>query len=474
MAFIRPAIANQALMKDISAGAMTAGNQDLIGEDWLKRMDTAKSLTDSFKIGAGELGLTLGNALLPSLNELLKTAIPMVRQFAEWTAANPGLVAGIVKLIAGAFALRMGFLALAYGANLGMAGLNGIGLLMSLVTGKFTLFRALLATGRLAPFITGLGHLRGALGSVLKFGMLFLRGFGLAFGAPLLMAGRGALFFARILGGTLLFGLQLAGKAVLFLGRALMLNPIGLLITGIALGAYLIYRYWEPIKGFFGGLWSEIKAGFNGGLTGILGLLVNFSPLGLFYRAFSGVMNYLGIELPGRFTEFGSMIVTGLVNGITSAASAARNAVVGLGSNVSGWFKDKLGIKSPSRVFMAAGANVSEGAALGIQAHQGLVKRAALGLAAATAVTLGTPQMAAADSPAAMASRVAALARSADPAALAGGAGGGITLHFSPRITVQGGGADVQQAVSQALELSRFELERLMRQVLEDQQRRTF
>ena len=65
------------------------------------------------------------------------------------------------------------------------------------------------------------------------------------------MAGRGALFFARILGGTLLFGLQLAGKAVLFLGRALMLNPIGLLITGIALGAYLIYRYWEPIKGFF-------------------------------------------------------------------------------------------------------------------------------------------------------------------------------------------------------------------------------
>jgi hypothetical protein len=38
---------------------------------------------------------------------------------------------------------------------------------------------------------------------------------------------------------------------VLWLGRALLMNPIGLLITGIAVSAYLIYRYWEPIKGFF-------------------------------------------------------------------------------------------------------------------------------------------------------------------------------------------------------------------------------
>ena len=29
------------------------------------------------------------------------------------------------------------------------------------------------------------------------------------------------------------------------------MNPIGLVITAIAGAAYLIYRYWEPIKGFF-------------------------------------------------------------------------------------------------------------------------------------------------------------------------------------------------------------------------------
>ena len=38
------------------------------------------------------------------------------------------------------------------------------------------------------------------------------------------------------------------------------MNPIGLIITGIAAGAYLVYRYWTPIKGFFLGLWGGIKS----------------------------------------------------------------------------------------------------------------------------------------------------------------------------------------------------------------------
>ncbi|WP_090384120.1 hypothetical protein [Pseudomonas anguilliseptica] len=120
---------------------------------------------------------------------------------------------------------------------------------------------------------------------------------------------------------------------------------------------------------------------------------------------------------------------------------------------------------------MAAGANVSEGAAIGITAKQGLVKRAALGMAAATAVSLATPQLAAAEGPAAIASRVANLARSAGPTALAGG---GITIHYAPKITVQGGGPGTQEAVQQALQLSRNDLEKLMREVIADQQRRAF
>ncbi|MGH8345261.1 MAG: hypothetical protein ACRES5_01645, partial [Pseudomonas sp.] len=211
-------------------------------------------------------------------------------------------------------------------------------------------------------------------------------------------AGRGAAWLARggvmlgkALGGQLLTGLRLVGQAVLWIGRALLMNPIGLAITGIAVAAFLISRYWGPIKTFVSGLWAEIKEGFSGGITGIAQTLLNFSPVGLFYRAFAAVMNYFGVELPGKFSEFGGMIVTGLVNGITNMAGTLKESVLGIGSSIQGWFTEKLGIQSPSRVFMGYGANISEGAAIGISVQAGLVRTAALGMAAQSGVDLAPP-----------------------------------------------------------------------------------
>ena len=51
-------------------------------------------------------------------------------------------------------------------------------------------------------------------------------------------------------------------------------------------------------------------------------------------------------------------------------------------------------------------------------------------------------------------------------------AGNGIVIHYAPQITVQGGGPGTQEAVQQALQLSRNDLEKMMREVLADQQRR--
>lgn len=143
-------------------------------------------------------------------------------------------------------------------------------------------------------------------------------------GAGLLKFARGVLHVGKMLGGTLWVGLKLVGQAILWLGRALMLNPIGLAITGIALAAYLIYRHCAPIKTFFTSLWNEVRAGFDGGLSGILAALLNFSPMGLFYRAFASVMNYFGIELPGTFTAFGGLLVTGLTVSATWPAPHPR------------------------------------------------------------------------------------------------------------------------------------------------------
>ncbi|RTZ47493.1 phage tail tape measure protein [Candidimonas sp. SYP-B2681] len=54
--------------------------------------------------------------------------------------------------------------------------------------------------------------------------------------------------------------LPLVGSAMMTLGRVMLANPIGLAVTAIAGGAYLIYKNWEPISGFFTRLWNEPKA----------------------------------------------------------------------------------------------------------------------------------------------------------------------------------------------------------------------
>ncbi|MBY8945161.1 phage tail tape measure protein [Pseudomonas sp. SH10-3B] len=117
-------------------------------------------------------------------------------------------------------------------------------------------------------------------------------------------------------------------------------------------------------------LWVNIKTSFDQGLTGILQLITNFSPLGMFYQAFSGVMNYFGLELPGKFTEFGGMIVNGLINGLTAGLGSVKDAIGSIGDASIGWFKEKLGIHSPSRVFAELGGFTMAGLTQGLEGGQ--------------------------------------------------------------------------------------------------------
>lgn len=127
---------------------------------------------------------------------------------------------------------------------------------------------------------------------------------------------------------------------------------------------------WASIAGFFSDRFEDLKTAFGGGIAGVSTIIVNWSPLGLFYQVFAGVMDYFGIELPAKFSDFGGMIMQGLISGIKNMAGGVKDAVVGMGDSVGGWFKDKLGIKSPSRVFMQFGGDTAEGLALGIEANK--------------------------------------------------------------------------------------------------------
>src|SRR5699024_112565 len=87
---------------------------------------------------------------------------------------------------------------------------------------------------------------------------------------------------------------------------------------------------------------------------------------GLIYKAIVAGLKQLGIDIPKQFASLGGMIVDGLIGGLKAKVGHLKDTVVGMGSRVTGWFADKLGIKSPSRVFADYGRNTIDGYRLGL------------------------------------------------------------------------------------------------------------
>ncbi len=161
---------------------------------------------------------------------------------------------------------------------------------------------------------------------------------------------------------------------------ALIANPIGLIVAAIAGAAYLIYRNWEPIKQFFVNLWGKVASVFDVSLGAIITTLVNWSPWGIFYSAIQQGLGMLGIELPATFSEFGGNMIQGLIDGITGMIPNVKEKISAVGESVSGWFKDVLGINSPSRVFSGHGGDVMAGLQQGLGNGEGGVMDRILGI----------------------------------------------------------------------------------------------
>ncbi len=170
------------------------------------------------------------------------------------------------------------------------------------------------------------------------------------------------MFYQAFAGVMSYFGVELPGKFTEFAG--MIING---LVNGLTAGFGAIKSAIGSIATGVVNVWSTIKASFDLGLKGILQLITGFNPLGLFYQAFAGVMNYFGAELPGKFTDFGGMIVNGLVRGLTAGLGAVKGAISSIGDSSIGWFKEKLGIHSPSRVFAELGGFTMEGLTKGLE-----------------------------------------------------------------------------------------------------------
>lgn len=343
---------------------------------------------------AFNLGSTIGETLAPALLKLLNIVNPMLESFTKWVQEHPTLVKWVLATVVGLSALL---------AVLGMLLVP-----LAILAGKAMLLRFVFA--------------RLALGS-----------------------GLGARAF-----GLVRMAVMGAGRAFLWLGRALLATPLGRAFALLATSATMVYNNWEGIKGGLVAIWDgvvgRVKEALSGGIKEWIALLVDFSPIGIIHSVIAFGLDALGIEIPARFSTLGGNMITGLVNGLTAGMGWLKDTVVGMAASVGGWFAEKLGIASPSRVFMQYGGWVSEGAALGIAGGQGAVRTAALGMA--TAATMAMPM--AADAAALSLDTRAPLAATAPGAGLAGAGATtiNITINAAPGMDPQ----ELARAVTAELE----------------------
>ncbi|WP_447928378.1 phage tail tape measure protein [Vreelandella sp. EE27] len=242
-----------------------------------------------------EVGISITDTNDGPLRELIQSITAITRGVGDWIKANPELAGTIAKVVGGLIAL----------ATIGGA----ITMTFASILSPLLFTRFALAT---------LGIKAGAL-------------------APILKTASAALF---TVGRALTVGLLGALKAT---AAFLVTNPIGWAIMAIAGAAFLIYKYWEPIKAFFGGLWQRVKDAFGDGIGGVSRLLLDWSPFGLLYSGMTSALSLLGIELPGSLSELGSKIMGAYAQGITTAWSSVKNAVGGISQRLQDAFGEGIG-----------------------------------------------------------------------------------------------------------------------------------
>ena len=252
----------------------------------------------------------------------------------------------------------------------------------------------------------------------------------------MIFLGAGAALLILLGGLALAFAALTAAAAPL----GIALGPLLLIVAAIAAvaaAAYLIYDNWGAITAWFAGLWEGIKAMVSGAISFLVNAFLTFHPLGLLIRAFMPALAYLRSL---NFTEIGRNLIQGLINGVTGMLGALKSTIVGAASSVANWFKAKLGIHSPSRVFAGLGGFVMAGL------DQGLAANTSGPLSRITDLSgQMTRALAVGAGGAAMAASMPAAAQSTGTAALAGAA----PTQVSYTININAGGAGAQDIADQ-------------------------
>lgn len=454
-------------------------------KEFAARSATTANNWQLFKNQMAHLAINIGSVMLPAINDLLNSLKPLIEQFIQFAQAHPTLIKNIFLALTALASFKVASLAVRFGlSSLFSVFWRG----SSIVSGFFAVWSRGAAAFRLFQIGRTISALSmfGLTARQAKVWLSGLRFIGTVFGW---IVGAGSRLIAF---------LPIIGQAFLALGRFLLMTPIGLALGLMATAAYLLYTRWDDvvggakllwqdlsavvmsvshaITGFFSNAWVNIQAAFNGGLSGISALIVNWSPIGAFYAAFAAVMSWFGVTLPAQFTGFGGMLMDGLINGIKAKIGAAVQTIQNLGARIKGAFTGAMQIRSPSRVFRSYGGFMTEGLAIGINngADKPLNRISQLSgsLKSRFAERMNGFN---GDLSARLSANTTELSQArAEQHAAQNGNGmtnGAITIHFNPTIHAAGGHP---QQIETALQMGLREFEDLFKRMMAQQQRRAY
>lgn len=319
------------LYRSIRTEAMAANG--VVDRDFARRMlDDAEGIKAA-RIAAGDLAVTAGQHLAPAVRFVARAGAGMMAFMNGWAQRNPGMAKGAVIVLAAVAGLILIF------GGLAMA-----------------------AAAILAPF------------AVLQFAW--------AAALPLL---------APIATGIASMAVAAWSAAGAFIAATWPILLIIAAVAALAYAAFLIYRNWGPISAWFGGVWTKVKEMATAAFSFLTTAIMNFTPVGLFVRAFMAVWPFLS-SIGERFRTFGGQLIMGIINGVLGGIPRLLATIMRAGGRLITAFKNQLGIHSPSRVFADFGNHTMAGLAIGIERarNQPLDALGGVGAAMAGAMVLGS------------------------------------------------------------------------------------
>lgn len=167
--------------------------------------------------------------------------------------------------------------------------------------------------------------------------------------------------------------------------KTVVLTHMRIIVTAIKVGIVVIKAVWATIRAIVG----FVRSAFN--LTrSIITTAVNAVKTTVsngvknvvqFFRELPGKIVSALKSLAGKLRSAGSAAMTGLLNGLKAGAQRVYNMARSIANKVGSIIKSALKIRSPSKVMIEVGKNVTAGLAIGIQRNGPSVSSAMLSIA---------------------------------------------------------------------------------------------